>query len=678
VTATAPAAFTRPRTFADAEATLARSLPGYTPRPYQQRLAAAIESGIAREVILIAEAGTGTGKSLAALIPAILAGKRVIVATATKALQDQYKNKDLPFLAEHLGVPFTWAVLKGRSNYPCASKIADLTRDRSVSRRQLPIIEIVQGMEKTGGFADRDSLPTVMDAEWQQLSMSSNECPGRGDCPFGETACHSYRAKDAADSAQVVVTNLAYLAVDFKLRKETGGAVSLLGQFDVLIVDEAHNLDSAITSALSDTIAHGTFQKLTGNAAAWLRSQDLDEEEAMAVGHEAHQLWDTLNVTYVKWQERQRRERKDASDMPIYEKTRLFVLGERLQAMARALQALWKVLRDTEADSDAAWRMQQRLVRRVASLTSRMQAFATDEDTVTVRWIESERDQLLLRSVPVSPAPFLNEMFWGQIPSIVLMSATLAAGRTRTGDADFGYTIKSLGLAEHQPVTFESGTPFNYPEQALLFVPDKDQPVPSGASKGAWQMFAQQATEYLVRQAGGGALLLFTSRSAMNEAYLRLAPGFEEDGLEVLKQGDEPTPVLIRKFKEDGNAVLFALRTFFEGVDIPGDALRLVVLDKLPFPVPTDLQFKARCDAANTRAGRDVSFREISMPVMTLPLVQAAGRLLRTATDRGVIAILDPRLMSKGYGAQILQALPPARRTTDPREAARFLQAMQS
>jgi ATP-dependent DNA helicase DinG len=212
----------------------------------------------------------------------------------------------------------------------------------------------------------------------------------------------------------------------------------------------------------------------------------------------------------------------------------------------------------------------------------------------------------------------------------------------------------------------------------MLFVPDKGQPVPSGASRGAWQMFAQQATEYLVRESGGGALLLFTSRTAMEDAWKRLAPNLEAEGLECLKQGDEPTPVLIRRFKQDGNAVLFALRTFFEGVDIPGDALRLVVLDKLPFPVPTDLQFKARCESVNTRAGREVSFGQLSMPMMTLPLIQAAGRLLRTVTDRGVIAILDPRLTSKGYGVTILNSLPPARATTNPREVAAFMKAGQA
>ena len=662
----------RPRTFAEAERILAASLPGYTPRRHQQLLAAQIEGAIAAGEILIAEAGTGTGKSLAALIPAIVSGKRVVIATATKALQNQYSDKDLPFLQDYLGVPFSWAVLKGRSNYPCAAKIDDL---KNPTARQAEIIEIVHGMEDGGEFTDREALPVIMDREWTDLSMSSQECPGKKDCPFAETACHAYRAKARADRAQVVITNLAYLAVDLKLREDTGGAVSLLGRYDVLIVDEAHNLDSAVTSALSDTIAPGTFQRLTGNCAAWLRGNGYEEDPALAAGAAAHRLWAIVDREYAAWKERQRRERKDAVQMPVPERTRLLTLGPALQEIARTLQGLWKALRDAEPRSDAAERMLQRLERRVASLTGRMQAFATDDDDLTVRWVESERDQLLLRAVPVSPAPFLNQTVWGQVPSVILMSATLAAGRTPAGKADFGYMVRTLGLEEHGPVTFESGTPFDYASQALLYVPDKDQPVPAGATANAWRMYAQVTTEFLVRESGGGALLLFTSRSAMEQAWQRLAHGFEQDGLEVLQQGDAPTPELVRRFKQDGNAVLFALKTFFEGIDIPGDALRLVVIDKLPFPVPTDLQFKARCDAANKRAGRDVSFRELSMPVMTLPLIQAVGRLLRTSDDRGVLAILDPRLTSKGYGAQVLKSLPPARRTTDRREAAAFMQA---
>jgi ATP-dependent DNA helicase DinG len=683
VTATANPA--QPRTFAEAEDVLAASLPGYTPRKHQQELAAAIERAIGAEAILVAEAGTGTGKSLAALIPAILSGKRVVVATATKALQDQYASKDLPFLQANLGVDFTWSILKGRSNYPCASKIADLEMPTS---RQSQILALIAQLEEDDeAFTDRDGLPTTTDREWMQLSISPNECPGASDCPFAEQGkCFAYRAKDKAARSDVVVTNLAYLAIDLKLRAETGGAISLLGDIDLLIIDEAHNLDNAVTSALSDRIALGTVMRLTGDAGSWLHQAGEEGTEASGAGWAAQQLWGAIETEYRSWQQRQREARENADIMPVRERTRLVTFGAELQELAGALRLLGSVIRHADVDPDGdSWsdmpaavkklkKMQSRLARRVDNLFVRLEAFATDADDVSVRWIEDEDGKIFIRNVPVSPAPFLREAIWSQTPA-VLMSATLAPGRTVMGEADFSYTIDLLGLEDFGPTTFESGTPFDYPSQALLYVPDRDRPIPAGKTRAAWQVFAQQATSYLVKESGGGALLLFTSRSAMNDSWNRLHAELEAEGLECLKQGDAPTSELIRRFKENGNGVLFALRTFFEGVDIPGDALRMVVIDKLPFPVPTDLQFAARCEAINARAGRDVSFRKLSMPVMTLPLVQAVGRLLRTKDDRGVLAILDPRLTSKPYGATILNSLPPAHVTTDPREAAAFMKA---
>jgi ATP-dependent DNA helicase DinG len=667
-----------PRTFAQAEQRLAASLPGYTPRSHQQALAAAIERSVDTEGILVAEAGTGTGKSLAALIAGILSGKRTVVATATKALQNQYTDKDLPFLQEHLGVEFTYALLKGRSNYPCAQKINDLEHPTPSQGK------IIAQVAEAGplDIIDRDDLPTTSNREWQQLSMTSDECPGSSSCPFASAGnCHSYRAKDKAAAADVVVTNTAYLAVDLKIRKQTDGTLSLLGDIEQLIVDEAHNLDNSITGALTDRYAAGTFGKLSGDAGAWLREAGANDLAAAAFGHAARELWNAVDVEFALWQARRRELREDDKTMPITEYMRLVTFGEQLAALGTATRTLWEAVHYTRLEGervDPAVRKlrnrQNRLDRRLTAMLAKLETFVTDDDTVTIRWAEVEDDKLFLRAVPVSPAPFLNEMVWGKIPT-VLMSATLAPEKDGFGRADFGYTLRSLGLKEHNPATFEAGTPFDYAKQALIYVPEASTPIPSGKTTSAWRAYTQQVTQFLVDASGGGALLLFTSKTGMEQAWNAMRENLEMGGLECLKQGDEPTPVLIRKFKADGNAVLFALRTFFEGVDIPGDALRLVILDKLPFPVPTDLMFAARCKAVNDAAGRDVSFNKLSMPVMSLPLVQAAGRLLRTTTDRGVIAILDPRLTSRGYGAKILHSLPPAPVTTDPREAAAFLKA---
>jgi ATP-dependent DNA helicase DinG len=688
-----------PRTFADAEAFLAASLPGYQARPHQQALAAEIEQAIDAKTILVAEAGTGTGKSLAALIPAILwakaNGKRVVVATATKALQTQYARKDLPFLQAHLGVPFRWAVIKGRSNYPCQSKINDLAKGEGgyADQVQREVMALVEEITARGDldFIDRDDLPATADREWNMLSMKASECPGKDGCPFAETSCHAQRAKKVAARADIVITNMAYLAVDIKLSRETGGLISLLGDYDLLIIDEAHNLDSAITGALTSRIGEGTYRKLAGDAGSWLRGVGLGTAEGDNLIVQASALWGVLSGEYDGWQAKRRANKmRDEGNMPVTEQLRLAVFGPAMQKLFAALRELGKALRSVHDFDDAyapgnvdpyarkMLRAQQRLIRRVTTAMDQLKAFATEEDEVSVRWVEQDEDgrsALFLRATPVSPAPFLAENVWSVTPA-VLMSATLAPARDAFGNADFSYTIDSLGLDEFDHSTYESGTPFDYPTQAMLYVPERTVPVPSGKDIPAWRAYTQEVTRGLVTASGGGALLLFTSRSGMNEAHKAMAESFEYAGLEVLKQGDAPTPELIRRFKEDGNAVLFALRTFFEGIDIPGDALRLVLLDKLPFPVPSDLLFAARCAKINRKYGQDVSFRRLSMPMMTLPLVQAAGRLLRTVTDRGVIAILDSRLTSKPYGKQILNSLPPARQTTDPHDAVAFLEGM--
>jgi ATP-dependent DNA helicase DinG len=267
-------------------------------------------------------------------------------------------------------------------------------------------------------------------------------------------------------------------------------------------------------------------------------------------------------------------------------------------------------------------------------------------------------------------APFLRGALWDVVPAL-LSSATLAAGK------DFSYLAETLGLEPGEAVTYDAGTPFDYQSQMLLFTPEKGLPEPkSGQAGAAWRTYAQAVTLDLVTKSKGGALLLFTSRSALNESYKALAGMLQMQGLTVLKQDDAPTSSLIRQFKQDGNAVLFGLRTFFEGVDVQGSALRLVVLDKLPFAVPTDLVNRARCEALVRQYGKWADWDRLTVPQMILILTQGIGRLIRHRDDRGVVAILDPRLSSKSYGRRIIGALPPARRTTRPEEAMDFLAAL--
>lgn len=688
MTETAEAVTAAPRTFAEAQEVLAASLPGYTRRAHQMALAAEFEAVIAGDYLSekgdgtvslshgLAQAGTGTGKSLAALITHILSGHRTVVATATKALQNQYAGKDLPFLEQHLGVPFTWAVIKGRSNYPCHAQVEQVT---SPTPAQAKVISRVKELSTPDAVrdllvTDREDFPFLPDEEWRPFSISSEECPGKKNCPFGEV-CFAERAKAKAQTADVVVTNTAYLLQDLILRTTSDDNVQLLGEIGRVVVDEGHTLPETARGALEDTIGQGSLVKLARDMGAYMHREDLDRKLALTVEQAAASLWDHLTVTYRTWV--QEKNRGAADPMALSEKMLLEDLGPYLADLSDAVRAARDEIASKRPVEERQKLAKTRLLRRTANMVERINSYVWAAQSETVRWAELEvktfrgerRERVLLCSAPVDVGPFLRKMLWDKIPAIV-MSATLATGR----DQSFAFMEETLGLARGEARTFDAGTPFDYPRQAVLFTPDKDKPEPVYKTMPAWRAYSQGAVRFLVTQSGGGALLLFTSRSAMNEAYQVLAGDFRDQGLTVLKQGDSVPGELVRIMKEDGNAVLFALRTFFEGVDIAGSALRLVIIDKLPFTPPTDLVHKAREEKMARRYHSErAGFDHLSVPEMTLVLTQAFGRLIRSTTDRGVIAILDPRLNGKAYGRRILEALPPAVRTSDPQAAAKFL-----
>lgn len=687
--------------FAQAQDSLAENLPGYTRRTHQMALAEVWEQAVADGRHALLEAGTGTGKSLALLIPAVIwavrYGKRVIVATATKALQGQYAGKDLPFLQEHLGIDFTWAVLKGRSNYPCHAKIAELHVPTPEQAKVLALVEEISTPQAVLDMetADREDFPSLPENEWRDLAMGAGECPGAKHCPFGEK-CIAERAKNKAAAAQVVVTNTAYLMTDLLLRNTTNGNVALLGEIDRVVIDEAHTLSDAATSALEETLSENAFLRLGRDMASYMDSEELDEDLALAVEPAARALWATVSRAYRAFAARER-----SSDPMALSQAKMMgkelVMGEDLGPLVVALslavdRARTEIISHRVYDEDVKMR-RSRLLNRSDRALAQIREYCLDSDDVTVRWAElmtstwkgQQTERVLLRSAPVSVAPVLRKILWDAVPT-ALVSATLASGTKKKGGPDFGYVAETVGLdqrlvdADGQPrdpdaVEYSAGSPFDFPRQAVLFTPDENVPAPSGDTLPAWEGYSRSATKWLVEQSQGGALLLFTSRRNMNASYDLLAEGFRAQGLHVMKQGDAPNGELVRMMKEDGNAVLFALRTFFEGIDIQGSALRLVVLDKLPFAVPSDLVYKARADAMVRRHGRWADFDRIMVPQMVLILTQGFGRLIRHADDRGVVAILDPRLKSKGYGKKILRALPPARQTTDPRVAGEFLAA---
>jgi ATP-dependent DNA helicase DinG len=668
--------------FDEAQELLAASLPGYSRRPHQVALAHAIEQAIDGGGHGLFQAPCGTGKSLAGLIPVITHRDengfpvRTVVATATKALQNQYIG-DLKFLQETLG-DFTWALLKGRSNYPCVAKIAGL---KSPTRAQSAVLAGIERQvdEDETATPDRESLPPASDNEWQALSMSASECPGAKHCPFARQ-CFAERAKAKAAKAQVVVTNLAYLLTDLLIRKSSEDSVQLLGEFSQLIIDEAHNLPDAATSALSDNMGEGTFIKLARDAAGFLHDQRRDPASAELIEIGMQALWAQM---YQLYRDRNAGNR-EANPVRLSAKN-ILDLGEAVVFLTEALNSVRTEIvevRITDRD-DPAYTLRYRLMNRLGNISARLSSVLFGEgmvywlevNEITMRSTGATEQRLYLRSAPLSPAAFLREMIWDQTPT-VMMSATLAAGR-RNGAADFSYLRDMIGLAQGEAAEFDAGSPFDFSAQARLYIPPEGTPEPVNGKLAGWQVFSQQATRKLVLAAGGNALLLYTSRRNLNAAWDALAPQFREAGLTVLKQGDAPTPVLIAELKK-GNAVLFGLKTFFEGIDIQGKAVSLVVIDKLPFAVPTDVLVAARAEALVARHGQWADFRMMTIPSMSLVLIQGAGRLVRTVNDRGVIAVLDPRLSTKKYGKQIIASLPPAPVTKDISEAESFLEAHRS
>lgn len=631
---------TQIRTWTEAEARLAESLPGYESRPQQTALAQAVEETLAQGGALLAQAGCGTGKSLASMIPAILSGKRVLVVTATKALMNQYVSTDVPFLSEHLGVPFTWAMLKGRSNYLCHAKMA--APDARVTALVGAIqAEVDEDLSHTG---DLDDVQTpVTDLNRMLLTSTSEECPGKRDCPFGDI-CYAERAKARAKEAKIVVTNTAMLMTDLKIREATGGEVAMLGEYDAVVIDEAHELEDIATSQLADTLRESGIRRLCSEVETFAGSQSA-VVDAFPVRDALTDVWAALPP-----------KTGNESVMTL----RYFMEHELIfTTLIGALNQLAEDVSEVDVlrDEKKAEAKRAILATRATRYAERIAEIMLADDDDLVRWIEEDdKGNRLFKAAPISVAPFLTAHLWTRTTS-VLVSATLSVG------GSFDYMQERLGLEGCR--TLNVGTPFDYETQAALYVPDGG--IVSPKERQGWLTIAPELAMQLIEASKGGALVLCTSRDSLRQMHEALAPRLSAKGINVYRQGgdDGTNKEIARKFAEDTHSVLIATKSFFTGVDFRGDTCRLVIIDKLPFPVPSDVMFSARSAQVDRQARQSVSFRKLSIPMMTLVLEQGFGRLIRSRSDRGVVAILDSRLSSTGYGRQIVGNLPDCPATTD-------------
>jgi ATP-dependent DNA helicase DinG len=640
------------RTFAEAEERLAETLPGYESRVPQQKLAAAVTAAIESQRHLLGQAGCGVGKSLAYLVTGIASGKRVVVSTATKALQTQLAEKDLPFLTAHLGHPFTWSVLKGRKNYLC------LNNALCANPADVPhLTEIIEASKQDGFTGERESLPfEVPGTEWNLICGDSDECSANK-CKDHAAACWAEQARQRARDSQVVIVNHALLMTDLKVKELTGGAANMLDNYQVVVFDEAHEVRSYATDALGTTFREAGIRGLVSEASNFGHRDVPDQAKRIddacaAVSFALTDLWAVLEVGRIREDD-------------------LLAHADQYVNLTNALSELSDIFVDRTltdgvewASVDGAKKRQQRVSRRAANAARRFEEVLMESFDDLVRFVEEEttpggRKQKVLRTAPINVAPYLREhLFSDDEVTAILVSATLAVGE------DFSYIAKCLGVDEYDGL--DVGSPFDFARQGRIYVPT-DLPAPAGDTRAAWSSLMSHRAKQVIEAAGGGALFLFTSTKEMKSAYAAIAPMLPYT---CLMQGEASNKVLAQQFKEDVDSVLFATRSFMTGVDFQGRTCRLVMIDKLPFPVPTEPITEARIEAIKRAGGND--FADFTIPEMVLVLLQAVGRLIRSLTDYGVVAVFDPRLATKGYGKKIRRSLPPFTSVDSIAEVAEF------
>jgi len=585
---------------------LAATLPGFEPRSEQAALAAAVERALATGEHLVAEAGTGTGKSLAYLIPALESGQRVVVATATKALQEQLLSNDVPAAAAALGRELRVAVLKGRQNYLCRKQLQSFgpmllreARDEEAFERLQPWIAATE----TG---DRAELPfEPSEALWAELAVGSDRCAGRR-CPF-VSACYAEAARERAGEAELVVANHALYFADLA----AGGGV--LPEHDAVVFDEAHRLEETAATWLGGRVSRAGLRRLAADVERACRDagepapgRDLDR-----VSRAGERLLRTVAPPSG------RRRLREAP-------------AEETQLLIDALGGLATELHGRGEELDG-------LSRRTLALAAQVKTILEPGELDRVVWAEPDA----IAWAPVDVSAELRERLWDEGPTAILVSATLATGE------DASFVRRRLGLSRAREVVV--GSPFDFREQALLYVP---RTMPDPRSEGFGDRAADEGLS-LLSLSQGRALVLTSSYRALDLLSSRIRGRVP---YEVLVQGEAPRERLLERFRTEIDSVLLATATFWQGVDVPGESLSLLVIDKLPFSAPGDPLHEARCEAVEANGGD--WFRDFALPTAMLQLRQGFGRLIRSHSDRGVVAILDPRLRTRPYGRAFLAALP--------------------
>ena len=611
-------------------------LPGFQPRAGQGWMAEAVEEAIATNSRLVVEAGTGTGKTFAYLVPALLSGRKTIISTGTKALQDQLYHRDLPLVGKVLGRPVTTALLKGRANYLCLQRLDQVTEPARSIQEDLNEVREWRHRTTSGDKAELIEVPEDSPV-WPLVTSTADNCLGQK-CPE-YSKCHVVQARRAAQEADLIVVNHHLLLADLAMKEE--GFVEFLPGAEAIILDEAHQVPDLATQFFGVTLGSRELERL------------VDEMRVATAPFAQSDLNRRIDAL-------QKAIRNLRADSP--RKEGRYELGEVMPDIRDSVDALSHALHDVQNAmgqlGDASIEL-EKLQEQLLGFVERLTILVTEDAWDGLRWLEVHARSVRLNLTPLDVSSKLNGLIDNGFQSWVFTSATLAVGE------DFSNFTSRMGLGEVTGLTFPS--PFTLAEHGLIWLPP-NLPQPSDRDHTAAML--EEVTQ-LLEMTPGGMFCLFTSHRALNNAR----KWFEDNarvlvGRQLLAQGDAPRDDLLRRFRQAGNAVLLGTGSFWEGVDVRGPALSIVAIDKLPFASPADPLMMARLEYIRRQGGN--GFMEHQLPLAALSLKQGAGRLLRDQADFGVVVLCDPRITGKRYGSTFLKCLEPMPHTDSLNDVAKF------
>lgn len=630
--------------FFSEQSPLATEVSSFRPRAQQREMALAVAEAIKNNAILVAEAGTGTGKTFAYLVPALLGGGKVIISTGTKNLQDQLFQKDLPMVRDALKAPVSIALLKGRANYICHYHLERTASDgRFATREDIKHLGKIKKYAKISNTGDKSGVADVPENApiWLQVTSTRDNCLGQ-ECP-NHKECFVLHARTEAMKADIVVVNHHLFFADVMLRDE--GVAELLPACNTVIFDEAHQLPETASLFFGENLSTSQLLDLAQDTRIEALTSAKDFAPLPKACDELDKAARDLRLVF-----------KKEGRMPAIATESFKEFEPALKNLSEKLVQIGGLLEKQAERSEGLENCWQR----AQAHAQQLKHWQDNKDDDKVRWLEVYHHSLQLNSTPLSIADIFEKQIGSTARAWIFTSATLAVKQ------DFSHYQGEMGLLKAKTACWDS--PFDYEKQALLYVPAN---LPEPNSEGYTEAVVQAALP-MIEASRGRAFLLFTSLRAMQRAYEILLAEFDRRGWDypLLLQGEGSRNELLSRFRDHGNAVLLGSQSFWEGVDVRGEALSLVIIDKLPFAPPDDPVLAARI-AQITKQGRN-AFMEYQLPRAIITLKQGAGRLIRDENDRGVLMICDPRIITKQYGKRIWQSLPPMKRTRVEAEAVAF------